>query len=140
MAEDIQAIEQALANAVKGVAGVRQALPSLPDAIDPPTFAVVEYEIDYNQTFAGGTSGMDMALYSCGIYTSRGDSDAGRMLLNGFLSKDGPTSLKTAIETNRTLGGACKTLIVERAHGAYRLYTIGSIDYLGAVLDVRVWS
>ena len=137
---DVQAVQQGLANAVKGLPGLKQALASLPDAIDPPTFACTEVEVDYNQTFGVGAGALSMPLFSCGLFTSRGDSDAGRRLLNGYLAVDGSSSVKFAIETDRTLGGACKNLIVERVRGAYRLYTIGGIDYLGATFDVRVWS
>jgi hypothetical protein len=30
--------------------------------------------------------------------------------------------------------------VVQRVRGAYRLYTVGSIDYLGAMIDVKVWA
>jgi len=137
---DVQAIQQGLATAVTNVTGIEQALPSLTDAINPPTFAVTEFEMTYNQTFKGSGIGMVETLFSCGIYTSHGNSEAGRVALVGFLAPSGSGSLKAAIETDRTLGGACATLLVERVRGAYRLYTISSIDYLGAILDVRVWS
>lgn len=137
---DVEAIQAGLATAVANVSGLKQALPSLTDAINPPTFAVVEFELTYNQTFKGSGIGMVEALFSCGIYVSHGDSEVGRAALVGFVAPSGSGSLKAAIETDRTLGGACATLNAERVRGAYRLYTIGSIDYLGATLDVRVWS
>jgi hypothetical protein len=137
---DPQAIQQALANAVKTLDGLKQALPTLLDSINPPTFAVVEYEIDYNQTFGVGSGALSAPLFSAGIFTSRGDTPTGQALLARYLAVDGNTSIKWALELDRTLGGACKTLIVERVRGAGRLYTIGGADYLGATLDVRVWA
>ena len=137
---DPQAIQQGLANAVKTLDGINQALPSLPDSINPPTFAGVEYEIDYNQTFGIGAGALSQPLFSAGIFTSRGDTPQGQALLARYLAVDGPTSIKWALELDRTLGGVCKTLIVERVRGAGRLYTIGGADYLGATFDVRVWA
>lgn len=136
---DVQAIQQGLATAAATISGLKT-MPSLPDAINPPLFAVTELDLDYNQTFAGGSFGMVETLFSCGLYVSRGDSEAGRAALVGFMAPSGSSSIPAALQTDRTLGGACRTLIVERVRGAYRLYTIGTIDYLGAVFDVRVWS
>lgn len=134
---DIEAVQEGLAAAVAPVAGIRQALPALLDAINPPTWGCSEVEIDYDKTFGGAAGGLNEGVFSCGLFTSRGDDRSGIKLLNGFLVAG---TIKAAVEVDRTLGGACKTLIVERVKGAYRLYQIGGTDYLGAIFDVRVWS
>lgn len=133
---DVEAIQVGLATAAKTVSGLN-AQPSLPDAINPPLFAVTEFEHDYNQTFAGGSFGMVETLFTCGLFVSRGDTPTGRAALATFTN---PTSVPAALQADRTLGGACRTLIVERLRGSGRLYTIGGTDYLGAMFDVRVWS
>lgn len=136
---DIQSIQQGLANAAATIVGLQSAA-SLTDSITPPFFSPVEVDVEYNKTFAAGSYGMVETLFSCGLYVSRGDSAAGRAALVGYLNPSGASSLPAALQSDRTLSGACRTLIVERVRGAYRLYTIGGIDYLGAVFDVRVWS
>lgn len=135
---DIQAVEQGLANAADTIAGLR-CFPSLPDAIEPPAFGVAEVEIVYNRTF-GSTGGLSEVLFTCGVITSRGNTDAGRKALNGYLAETGAGSVKAALEADRTLAGVAKTLNVERARGAYRLYEFAGVQYLGAMYDVRVWS
>lgn len=138
---DIAAIQQGLATAAATITGLNT-FPALPESLNAtPAFAVVEFDLSYDQTFAGGQYGMVETLFSCGVYTSRGgDAQADRSALVAFLNPSGASSIKAALEADRTLGGACRTLIVERVRGAYRLYTIGGTDYLGAVFDVRVWS
>ena len=138
---DIQAIQQGLVNALAPITGLR-AYAALPDSINPPVCAVTELDVTYNGTFAGSASsyGMVETLFSLGLYVSRADDAAGRKALVGYLNPSGSQSIPAALQTDRTLGGACRTMIVERVRGAYRLYTIGSIDYLGATFDVRVWS
>jgi hypothetical protein len=133
---DIDAVQRGLAAAAATIAGLT-ALPTLPDAIDPPTFATVEIEVDYHLTFGNGLGG---TLFTCGIFTSRGDTEAGRAALAGYISPTGTNSLRAAIEADKKLGGACKQLVAERARGAGRLYTIAGVDYLGAMIDVRVWG
>lgn len=136
---DVEAIQEGMAAAARTIKGLRAA-PSIPDAINPPIFCPTELDITYDLTFAGGAVGLTGTLFSAGVYTSRGDSPTGRKLLVAYMSPDGPTSIKAAIEADRTLDGACKTLIVQRVRGAYRLYNIGGTDYLGATLDIQVWA
>lgn len=129
-------VQIGLAAAVKAhVAGITP-YATLPDSIAPPVFGCIEVEINYDQTFGHG---LDVGLFSCGVYTSRGDTQTGRDKLADFTARSGAASIKAAIETDKTLGSRCKTLHVERVRGAYRLYTIGGIDYLGAVFETRVW-
>ena len=125
----------ALAPAEFTVSGLR-GYPSLPGAINPPVFAPTEFELAYHQTFGGLVD----LTFTCGLFTSKGDTDAGRKALLGFLAPSGSGSVLAALETDKTLGGVCKTLIVRRVRGAYRLYEIGGTEYLGALVDVEVWA
>lgn len=143
---DLEAIHQALAKACNLIVGSNgaslRAFPSLPGAITPPTFAPVEFALDYNQTFQGGTTaaGMVAVVITCGVFTSIGDTDRGRAALLGYLAPNGSSSIKAALEADRSLGGVTKTLLVARVHGAYRIYDIGADQYLGAMVDVKVWA
>jgi hypothetical protein len=134
-----RAVQEGLAAAGRAIAGL-QCLPALTDAIDPPTLAPSELEFQYNLTFQGGGVALTEAMYTVGLFVSRGDTDEGRSLLVDYLAPSGASSVKAALEADRTLGGAAKTLIVERVRGAYRIYTIGATDLLGALIDVRVWA
>jgi len=132
---DIFAIQKGLAEAVKAIGGV-QSLPTLPGAINPPTFAVIDVDFAYHQTFGSLTE----LVFTCGIFMSNSDPDSGKADLVDYLNPDSTKSLLVAIESDKTLGGVCKTLIVEQAVGAFRYYTIGTNDYIGANLVVRVWA
>lgn len=133
---DIAAIRQALANAVGTIAGV-QVHPSVPDSITAPAFGAGEVEIDYDQTFHGG---LTVLLCKGRLYHSRAaGADSDQPAMDAYLMPAGPTSIKAAIEADRTLGGVCQALRVERLHG-YATYQVGGVDYLGAEFDVRVWA
>lgn len=133
---DVELIQQGLANAADTVSGLR-CYPALPGAIVPPTFAPVEFELDYHQTFSSA-GGLTQLTFTCGVYNT--DSDAGRKQLLPFLAEAGSSSIRAALESDKTLGGACKTLVVQRVRGAYRIYEVGDTPYLGAMIDVRVWA
>lgn len=134
---DIQAIQAGLASAAATITGLN-AYSSLPDSITPPVFGVIELDVDYNKSFS--TGGLTQANFSCGVYASRGDSPTGRAKLVGYMAPTGAASIKAALESDRTLGGVARTLNVDRVRGAYRLYTIAGVDYLGAIFEVRLWG
>lgn len=133
---DVEQIQQGLATAAATITGLRT-FPQLPGAIEPPTFAPVEVEMAYHQTFSP-SRGLTGLTVTCGVYAP--DTDQGRKLLVGYLAETGSGSIPAALEADKTLGGKAKQLIVRRVRGAYRLYEIGGVDYLGALLDVEVWA
>src|SRR5262245_60571879 len=114
---DLLAIQQGLATAASAISGLR-AFATLPDTINPPTFAVIENDLEYNQTFGNG---MTQINFICGLYLT--NSEQGREALIGYLTNSGVTSIKAALEADKTLGGTAKTLNVDRVRGAFRLYT-----------------
>ena len=110
----------------------------IPGAIEVPFFGVNEVtDESYHQVFGAGA--MIEALFTCAIFVSRGDASRGAADLSLYTSRDGPKSVMAALEADQTLGGAAKALVVEKAHGKFRTYTVGGVDYLGSMLDVRVW-
>lgn len=134
---DLEEINQGLADAVSGISGLRSA-PWLPAAVnDPPLFC--PWDLDYvpHQSFANALTQMN---YTCVLLCSRGDQDAGRVQLAAFLPPTGAMSVKAALEADRTLGGVCKTLQVDRVHRVNALIAIGGVDYYSAQFDLRVWA
>lgn len=82
----------------------------MPDQLNPPVgFPVIE-SVDYHKAFAGGDVQMRCSVFVIvGRYVDRTAHTA----LDGYLSYSGATSIRAAIEGDRTLGGVAKTLIVE---------------------------
>lgn len=107
---DISAVRDAIAAA----ASAATSTPKLtctgfaPDAITEPHFYVGDYTGDYNQTHGGS----ELIEFTCGLMVGRPDDRAAQALLDGYLSRSGPASVKAAIEAARgapgqpALGGA----------------------------------
>lgn len=141
---DVAAVRTGLANAAAvvtyvdpgGITRTLRAVPYLADSIQPPTWVSGEVEIEYDLTFGRG---LDVVLVKGRLYTGRGDDLSGQALLDGFLKGSGAGSVKAALEADKTLGGVCKQLHVERVSG-YGLYQVAGIDYYGAKFDVKVWG
>ena len=133
-------IRKALAAKVLPVAGIEQSFWYMPGSINPPTFAVVEYDKSFNVTF-GRTAGLKGLQITCMLWTSAGDTESGQQALDDYLDDSAGTVI-AAIVADQTLGGTCATSVVDSITGAGRLYAVGDVDelYLGAQINVRVWG
>lgn len=106
------------------------------DAIAPPIFVVGEVSQVFDQAMARA---LDELLVTCRLYVSRADDRAGQDKLDGYLMGSGATSVKTAIESDKTLAGACQTLRLE-AQSGYGVYDVAGTEYLGAEFTIRIWG
>lgn len=106
------------------------------DALDPPYAVVGEIEVSFDKTFGRGS---DELMAKVRVYASRADVESGTDLLDDYLAGSGPSSVKAAIEADRTLGGAADTLRVEKADG-YGAYAVAGTDYLGVEFTIRIWT
>ncbi|GGN96154.1 hypothetical protein GCM10010112_87150 [Actinoplanes lobatus] len=112
-----------------------------PEHVDPPSFEVGEIAIDGDQSFSDDTgSAIETGLITCRVYVARsGAAEAAHELLRLLLRSHGPSSIKAALEADRTLGGVVDALVVERRTG-YGMYDVAGVTYYGARFEVRVWG
>lgn len=139
---DFDQVDRALAAAVLAaeIEGL-SAVEMLGDSIDRDTFAVVEHDGEYHQTFGNSSrQPLNQVQIQCGIYLARTDVKAARRKLMQYLSPEGARSIPAALEADKTLGGKVKTSIVNGFRGSGREYQIGANYYVGAVIDVTVWA
>lgn len=128
---DLVEVRAALAEAAEAVPGLNT-YAHAPAALEAPCFYPGESQIDYDQTFAKGVDDIQLTCY---LMTSTADDRDGQLLLDTFLGR-GPTSIKRALEADRTLGGAVSDLCVRRMQ-AYRTYGSGTDTFYGAQIIVR---
>lgn len=90
--------------------------------LEPPCFEI-DFPADslvYDSTFHRGGDELDLIVR--GI-VSLNEPDSSQALLDSWLAGTGSSSVKTAIESSKTLGGAVEDLQVTRATGHRRLTT-----------------
>ncbi|AIJ26363.1 hypothetical protein AMETH_6330 [Amycolatopsis methanolica 239] len=109
-------------------------LPYTPDSVTPPMFFVAEYEIDFDRAFGRG---LDELTATCRVLVSHATDKQAQAKLDQYLTGGGPRSLKAALQSDRTLGGACDDSRVTRVFG-YGLYEHGTSQFFGAQLSVHV--
>jgi hypothetical protein len=122
--------------ALEKVSGLR-VLDTLPDSANIPTngaLAVVGMvDMTYDFTI---NRGFDSATLSVLVIVGRMSESAAQDRLDGYLQSSGATSIKTAIEADKTLGGAVQTLRVTQAVSG--TITVANIDYLSYRYEVTL--
>lgn len=129
-------------------AGLAEALAAVQDgngspeiyayAKDGPTTPCVRVlrpeEITYDIAMQGGG---DSYIFIIQALVGLIDDQSAQENLDAMLSRDGPQSIKTAVETDSSLGGVIDDLRVTRSTG-YETYSVGGADVLGAMFTVQV--
>lgn len=105
------AVRQGLTTALDTITGLR-CFDYVPDSLAPPAAVVEPLEINYHESMVNGYDNYQAyVLVIVGRMSDRSSSDR----LDAYLAPSGSQSVKAAIETDKTLGGACSSLIVTDA-------------------------
>ena len=99
----------------------------------PAVFVLID-AVDYQNAFALGDPRMTFTLTALVARTS---DRAAYDRLSDFIAPSGAQSLRQMLETDRTLGGVCQTLIVQRADNI-RMLSQGDADYLAVDVSLLV--
>lgn len=106
----------------------------MPDSFSPPA-AVVSLPdlVDYDASYQRGT---DRIKFNVHVLVGKVSDRNARDRLGDYLAGTGGTSVKTAIEADKTLGGAAETTRVESA--TVSVMTVAGMDFLAATWVVDV--
>lgn len=85
---------------------------SQPENIAPPVGYPILDQVDYHRAFAGGDVQTNWSIV---IIVGRYTDARAFATLDGYLSYDGASSVRAAIEADKTLGGVAQTLILNSA-------------------------
>ena len=107
----------------------------VPDVIVPPCVVLGQLDFTFDLNNARG---LDQANLDVFVIVQRFSERTGQDKLDKYLAGSGDCSIKAAIESDRTLGGACDTLRVTSAESG--TYQMGDIDYLSYRYRLTVWG
>ena len=133
---DISALRLGIATNLATVSGLRTSA-TVPDQISPPIAVVMPLSITYDMAFA--RSGGDEYEFSVMVIVGRADARTSQGKVDDFCNPTGAGSVKTAIESDRTLGGAAQTLRVTEMRSNTSI-TAGDVVYLAAEFAVTVYA
>jgi len=130
----IAGIRQGLATNVGTISGLRTAS-EIPDQASPPIAIVSLGSINYHQAFQNG---MTEFTFTVQVIVGRAAEKEAQRRLDQYAEPTGATSVKSAIESDKSLNGNCQTLIVSG------MPSVGSLQmndqtYLAAEFSVQVY-
>lgn len=134
---DVNAVMDAIGVRLATISGLR-VFDYPADTVNPPAAVVgLPTEVIYDISKARG---FDMATIPVFVLVGSPFSRAARDALVPYLAGSGAQSVKTAIEADETLSGACSALRVTGVRTDGSGITVNGIQYMGAILEVEVWS
>ena len=128
------AVRAGIATALDTIAGLR-CFDYVPDSLAPPAAVVEPLEIDYDESMNSGTQFYRaFILVIVGRMSDRSSQDR----LDAYLTESGASSVKAALEADRTLGGACATLQV--ASSRPREVVVSGVNMIAYRFEARIYG
>lgn len=127
-------VRSGLATALQQINNLRT-FDYVPDSLAPPAAVVEPVEITWDRAMQRGLDHYKAWIL---VIVGRVDERAASLRLDNYLAGDGATSIKTALETDRTLGGACSTLEVTDA--LPRSVVVSGVEMLAYRFGVDIYG
>jgi hypothetical protein len=127
----VSAIRDGIAENLSAISGLRVS-PTMLDAPRPPVAMVYPDTIEFDLNANRGADTYTFIIY---VLVGRADDRTAQLRLDGYVVGD--ESVKAAIESDRTLGGAADTCRVTSMRN-YQQISIGETVYLGVEFEVEV--
>lgn len=131
----IGTIRSGLGTNLASVSGLRVST-YIPDDISPPVAVISAPTITYDTAFRDGLHTYDFTVTVIVGRTSERNAQA---RLDDYADPTGALSIKTALESDPTLGGAAQTLRVTRTNGN-QVVQVGETIYAAVEFTVVVYA
>jgi len=108
---------------------------TVPDVVTPPCAIIGQLDVTFD---INNSRGLDLAYIDVLVIVQRFSERTGQDKLDQYLAGSGDYSIKQAIESDKTLNGACNTLRVTSAESG--VYQAADVEYLSYRYRVTVWG
>ena len=131
----LSALRSGIATNLATISGLRTSA-TVPDDVNPPIAVVAPQGITFDTAFARG---LDTYEFQVLVIVGRVDERSAQNKLDAFCNPTGSQSIKTAIESDPTLGGESNDLRVTEMRN-YSSLPVGELTYLAAEFAVTVYA
>ena len=131
---NINGVRDALKSNLQTITGLR-VYDQIPDVVVPPCAIVGQLDFTFD---IDNARGLDQASVDIFVLVQRISERAGQDKLDLLLAGSGSGSIKTALESDRTLGGLVDTLRVISADSG--TYTSGETSFLSYRYNLTIWG
>lgn len=132
----VSELRTGLATNLATIAGLRTSA-TIPDQVTPPIAVVMPNQITYDTAFA--RAGGDEYEFIIMVIVGRVDERTAQNRLDAYCSGSGASSVKSAIESDKTLGGKAFDCRVTNLRN-YNQVTVGDTTYLSGEFVVQVYA
>lgn len=130
----ITGLRTGIATNLAAISGLRTSA-TVPDSPNPPIAVVLPTGITYDLAFRRAA---DEYFFTVIVIVGRVDERTAQDRLDGYCNPSGATSIKTALESDRTLGGYAYDCRVTEMRNYQQLVLGDGVTYLAAEFVVRV--
>ena len=131
----ISELRTGLATNLATITGLRTAA-TVPDNPNPPIAIILPQGVEYDNTFGRG---MNTYTFAVTVIVGRVSERSGQNALDAYVSSTGTSSIKIAIESDKTLNGKAFDLRVTDSRN-YGELTVGEVTYLSAEFTVLCYA
>lgn len=127
-------VRAGLGTALDTITGLR-AFDYVPDSLSPPAAVVEPLEIDYDEAMQRG---LDVYRAYILVIVGRMSDRSSQDRLDAYVAGSGASSVKAALESDKTLGGACSTLQVTSARP--REVVVSGVNMIAYRFEVTIYG
>jgi len=127
-------VRAGLGTALDTITGLR-VFDYVPDSLSPPAAVVEPLEVDYDEAMQRG---LDFYRAFILVIVGRMSDRSSQDRLDAYVTGSGASSVKAALETDRTLGGACSTLQVTSARP--REVVVSGVNMIAYRFEVSIYG
>jgi hypothetical protein len=131
----ISQIRDGIATNLSTISGLRTTS-TVPDNPQPPVAIIQPNSIEYDRAFRNG---LDQYSFTVTLIVGRASERTAQNLIDLYCASTGSSSVKLAIESNRTLSGVIQDLRVAAMRN-YGTISLSDQTYLAAEFDLIVYT
>lgn len=132
---ELSQIRDAMGTALAAVPNLR-VRPLIPSLVTPPMAVVQPQQIEYD---LNAQRGLNRYTFTVTVFVTKADDRAAQLRVDPFVSPTGATSVKAALEADRTLAGTVDTLRVTNVSN-YSSTDANDVLYLAVDFEVEVYA
>lgn len=132
---DISSLRSGIKTNLSTITGLRVS-DTIPDQINPPQAILSLSSVDFNKAMHRGAT---LYTFTLTVLVARQSERSGQAKLDTYVQSSGASSIKLAVESDRTLGGAAFDCICPQVT-SYGVTTIGDINYLSGEFEILAYA
>lgn len=132
---NISALRSGIAANLSTITGLRVS-DTIPDQINPPQAILSLSSVSFDKAMH---KGLTLYTFTLTVLVARQSERSGQAKLDAYVQSSGTSSIKLAVESDRTLGGAAYDCTCPQVT-SYGVTTIGDINYISGEFEILAYA